>query len=92
MYCKSCGAEILGSAQFCNKCGQPAQTVKPIMWGYLCALISLLLFPPAFGIAGLVIGIINLTRGHIGHGIAQIILSVTCGGFGMLLGALSMMA
>ncbi len=54
--------------------------------GYFCSLIALLLFPPGFGIAGLAIGIINLTKGSIGHGIAQIVLSITCAVFGMIIG------
>ena len=55
--------------------------------GYICGLLSILFCPPALGLAGFVIGIVNLTKGSVGHGIAQIIISVTCGVFGMILGA-----
>ena len=58
-----------------------------IVAGYICGGLSLLLLPPALGLAGTVCGIINLSRGYTGHGIAQIVLSVTCGFFGMLIGA-----
>ena len=58
--------------------------------GYICGGLSLLFFPPAFGIAGLVCGIINLTRGNIGHGIAQIVIAVTCSLIGIQIGIASM--
>ena len=54
---------------------------------YICGFLALLIFPPALGLIGTVIGIINLTRGRIGHGVAQIMISVTCGLFGMIIGA-----
>jgi hypothetical protein len=49
--------------------------------------LALLFFPPGLGVAGLVIGILNLVRGESVHGVAQIIISVMCAFFGMLLGA-----
>lgn len=55
--------------------------------GYVCAFVSLLFFPPAFGLAGFILGIVNITKGQVGHGVAQIVLSVTCAIFGMILGA-----
>jgi hypothetical protein len=61
-----------------------------IVAGYVCAGLSLLLLPPALGLAGIICGIINLTRGQTGHGLAQIILSVTCGIFGLIIGAAMM--
>jgi len=68
---------------------QPAGTEGTglIIAGYICAGISLLLCPPGFGLAGIVIGFINLARGAIGHGIAQIVISIGCALFGMILGA-----
>lgn len=59
-----------------------------VTWGYICAAISLLIFPPGFGIAGVTLGVISLTKDKIGHGIAIIVLSVTLGFFGMIIGAL----
>jgi len=44
--------------------------------------------PPGFGIAGVVIGVINLTKGRVGHGIAQIVIAVTLGILGTLWGAI----
>lgn len=58
--------------------------------GYICGGLSLFILPPALGLAGLVCGIINLTKGQTGHGIAQIIISVTCALFGMIIGAAMM--
>ena len=60
---------------------------KLIVAGYVCGGLSLLFLPPALGLAGTVCGIMNLVKGHTGHGIAQIVISVTCGIFGMILGA-----
>jgi hypothetical protein len=61
-----------------------------IVAGYICGVLSLFLLPPALGLAGTVCGIVNLVRGRTGHGIAQIIISVTCGIFGVILGAMVM--
>ena len=58
--------------------------------GYICGGLSLLILPPALGVAGTVIGIVNLTKGSVGHGIAQIIISVSCALFGMIIGAAMM--
>ena len=61
-----------------------------MLWvGYLFAIGSLFVFPPGFGLAGFVVGVINITRQHNGHGIAQIILSVIFGTIGMMWGAAS---
>lgn len=59
--------------------------------GYLCGGLSLLILPPALGLAGLICGIITLVKGRVGHGIAMIIISVTCGLFGMIIGAAIML-
>jgi hypothetical protein len=93
VFCRKCGATLHDEAVVCVKCGVPTDVSKKaessvalVFFGYICALLSLLVLPPAFGLAGLIIGIINLTRGRIGHGIAQIVLSVTFAIFGMLIG------
>lgn len=59
-----------------------------IVPGYVCSLIALFFFPPAFALAALVIGIVNLVRGLVTHGIVQIVLSVVCGLIGVYLGVL----
>ena len=55
--------------------------------GYIFGLLSIVILPIPFGLAGFVIGIVNLTKGSSGHGIAQIILSALCGIIGMAIGA-----
>lgn len=60
------------------------------LWvGYVFAVISLFFCPPGFGIAGLVIGALNVSRGHAGNGIAQIVLSVVFGTIGTIWGMIS---
>ncbi len=88
--CKRCFSDR--SASSCRNAVVPSRREASsdgglIVAGYVCAVVALLFFPPAFGIAGLVIGIVNLSRGSTGHGIAQIVLSVTCAIFGMMIGA-----
>ena len=56
--------------------------------GYICMGVSLLCCPPLFALAALIIGIINCAKGETGHGIAQIIGSLVCGGIGMVLSAI----
>lgn len=63
-----------------------------IISGYVVAFLSLLIFPVIFLIAGIVIGIINLTKGNIGHGIVHIILSVIFGVIGMISGLITALA
>lgn len=58
-----------------------------VVGGYICSFVSLLFLPPAFGIAGLVLGIICLARGKIGHGVAIVVLSITLAIFGVIFGA-----
>ncbi len=54
--------------------------------GYICAVISILFLPPVFGLAGMAIGTINLTKGRVSTGIIQIVLSIICACTGMFLG------
>jgi len=56
-----------------------------IVAGYVCGFLSfsLVLFP-ALGIVAFVCGVILMTKGRIGHGIAIVIISVTCGSFGAI--------
>ena len=99
MFCNKCGAQIDDDAVVCVKCGVPTEKFNDsgkngskglIAAGYICGFLSLLFLPPALGLAGIVIGIINLTKGQTGHGIAQILISVTCAIFGMIIGAAMM--
>jgi hypothetical protein len=63
------------------------QLHRVIAGGYICAVISLLLLPPAFGIAGLVLGIVSIVRGKIGHGVAIIVLAISLAIIGMIFGS-----
>ena len=69
------------------RAAKQAQGNGLIAAGYVCAAVALLFLPPVFALVAFIIGIINLTRNQIGHGIAQIVLSVICGFFGMVIGA-----
>lgn len=68
----------------------PQSSQSFITAGYLAPFLALIVFPPAFGLLGVVLGIVNLVRGRAGHGVAQILLSVTCGLIGMLIGFYTM--
>ena len=46
-----------------------------VVVGYLCCIASLFLCPPV-GILALVCAIVNLTRHRVGHGLAQLFLSI----------------
>jgi hypothetical protein len=64
-----------------------AQEKKLITYGYMSAILSVLIIPPAFGSAGMVCGIITLAKSDkIGHGIAIVIISISCGFLGLWLG------
>jgi len=56
---------------------------KLLTAGYMCAFASLGFFPLPLALAGVVIGIMVLSRERLGHGIALIVLSVLCGYIGM---------
>ena len=73
IYCRGCGKEIHDSALSCPNCGatqQAPQTQRGdvskglLVAGYLCAVL--------LPIAGIIIGIITLVKGVIGHGITII--------------------
>lgn len=100
--CPFCGEMILTFAKKCKHCGEFIDDLRKrgpgrpqdgaasstlILPGYVCALVALLFLPPVFGAAAFILGILNLTRGHIGHGFAQLVLSGICTYFGMAIGA-----
>ncbi|MGP8243860.1 MAG: hypothetical protein ACLQVN_04995 [Bryobacteraceae bacterium] len=58
-----------------------------VIAGYICGFAALVFLPPAFGLAAFVLGILNLTKGRVGHGVAHIVIAVTCGIAGMYIGA-----
>jgi hypothetical protein len=59
---------------------------KLVIAGYVCGGLAFLVFPPGLGLAGTVIGVVNLTKGRLGHGIAQVVLSITGAIIGMAIG------
>ena len=54
--------------------------------GVVCAVISLLFFPPVFGIAGIVLGSMAISKGEKTLGIIAVILSAVFMVIGMVLG------
>lgn len=70
-----------------TRSSKQAQGNGLIAAGYVCAAVAVLFLPPVFGLVAFIIGIINLTRNQIGHGIAQIVLSFICGFLGLVIGA-----
>jgi hypothetical protein len=57
--------------------GSASSENRLVIVGYLCLFMGLLFFMAVFGLAGLVIGILNFKRGKSGHGTLQIILGMT---------------
>lgn len=58
-----------------------------IVAGYAFGIASLFVFPPGFALAAVTIGILNLAKKRIGIGTSQIVIAVTCGLIGMIIGA-----
>jgi hypothetical protein len=54
--------------------------------GIVCAVIALLLFPPIFGIAGIILGTLSLKKGEKNLGLIAIILSAVFMILGMIIG------
>lgn len=101
VYCPDCGKEVSDSAISCPNCAYPlsklntqiSYQINPnnqlIIAGYVATFLSLLVLPIFFMLVGIVIGVINLTKGAIGHGILQIVLSLLFGIVGTFMGILS---
>jgi len=89
-FCPDCGKEVGEGLRFCPDCGKTLkkESNSMVVWGYVCALLALFIFPLGFGIAGVVIGITNPTKGRVGHGIAQIVIAVTFGILGFTWGVI----
>lgn len=58
-----------------------------IVAGYVCCFMSLFFLPPGFGLAALIIGIVTIAKGRMGHGLSLVVFAVTCGLIGMFFGA-----
>jgi len=90
-FCANCGKEMSASVSFCPGCGAKLkkESTSLVVWGYVCGGIALFFFPLGFGIAGVVIGIVNITKGRTGHGVAQIVIAATLGILGAIWGAMA---
>jgi lipopolysaccharide export LptBFGC system permease protein LptF len=105
MFCPDCGKEVSDIAINCPNCAYPLSKLKNltkissinyqnnelIVVGYIAVFLSFFLFPIFFMLIGLILGIVNLSKGAIGHGVLQIILSLVFGILGTFLGILSLL-
>ena len=105
IFCPDCGKEVSDSAMNCPNCAYPLnklenyrknqtryyQNNELVIVGYIAVFLSFFIFPIFFMLVGIILGIVNLTKGAIGHGITQIILSLVFGILGTLLGILSLL-
>lgn len=103
IFCPDCGKEVSDSALSCPHCAFPLNRLKSnamyptiqnsqlVVAGYIVVFLSLFLLPIIFMITGIVIGIINITKGTAGHGILQIILAIIFGLIGTFMGILSLL-
>lgn len=103
IFCPDCGKEVSDSASNCPNCAYPLSKLKNqepiytpiyqnnqlVIAGYIAVFLSFFIFPIFFMIIGVILGIINLSKGATGHGILQIVLSLIFGILGMLIGILS---
>ena len=100
IFCPDCGKEVSDSASNCPNCAYPLSRLKSeviypaqennrlIVAGYIIAVLSLFILPILLMITGIVIGIVNMTKNEVGHGVLQIILSLIFGIIGTFLGIL----
>jgi hypothetical protein len=54
--------------------------------GYILAFMPILILPIVFTLAGVGVGIANISKGENGHGIAQIAIAVLTGILGTMIG------
>lgn len=59
--------------------------------GYIFAFLSILFFPIFLAIAGVIVGIVTISKGSTGHGVAHIILSIFFGIIGTIAGIVAWM-
>lgn len=57
-----------------------------ITTGYILAFLPILILPIVFTLAGVGVGIVNISKNENGHGIAQIAISVITGIAGTIIG------
>jgi hypothetical protein len=57
-----------------------------VVIGYVMSVIPILILPIVFTIIGVALGVVNMSRGKVGHGSAQFGISVFCGIMGTAIG------
>lgn len=62
------------------------QTQPSVKAGYILIGLSLIIFPLFLGLAGFIVGIVNIAKNETGHGTAQVVLSIFCAIIGALIG------
>ncbi len=96
--CQRCGAENSPQAAFCQNCGGSLQQVGTftntpigsrsngaVVAGYVFAFLTFLILPFILVWVAIALGIVNITRGDTGHGVAQILISIVAVFLGLLL-------
>lgn len=79
MFCKACGESVLDTAIICPKCGSATGGVSPVdskalvTWGWVGAFL--------LPFVGIILGVVNIVKGKVGHGIGQIVVSLFMWGF-----------
>jgi uncharacterized membrane protein YvbJ len=105
IFCPDCGKEVSDSATNCPNCAYPLSKLKNqtptylpiyqnnqlVIAGYIAVILSFIIFPIFFMLIGIILGIINLTKGATGHGILQIVLSLIFGILGAFIGLISLL-
>jgi len=97
-YCENCGSKLQENADVCLNCGRIISktvistekkdfTVWQII-GYVCATISVFLYPVFFAGAGVICGVTIIQKGEKSKGGYLIIVSVVCLVIGISLGAI----
>lgn len=97
-YCENCGSELHENADVCLNCGhiiaKKVNTTenKPFtVWliiGYICAAISVFLYPVFFSGAGVICGVTMIQKGEKSKGGYLIVVSLICLVIGIWLGAI----
>ncbi len=100
-FCQRCGAENAPQAAFCQNCGGSLQQAGTsanasvgsksngvIVAGYVFAFLPLLILPIIFAPVAIALGVVNITRGDTGHGVAQILIAAFAAFLSLLLGGM----
>ena len=58
-----------------------------LIGGYICAVVSLMFLPPVLGLAGIICGVVAITRQQVNKGVTLLIVSFVCAALGMMIGA-----